>query len=107
MTYYIGTPNLDANKYFYQLRRDEDGYLTFTKVNLNTDTDSITELNDLDFEYADGTVVINIDENHELLNDEAGHVQYKFKTNDVLYFINDDGELVLRINGEYDYPSNV
>ena len=108
MTYYIGNPLNSTNKFFYKFTRSDDGYLTFTKVNLETGSEDVVDnINDLDFTLDDGSVVINIDENHELVNADGGHTQYKLKQTDILYFINDEGELILRVNGEYNYPTNV
>jgi hypothetical protein len=52
-------------------------------------------------------VIINIDAGHEIIDLAAGHSQYKIKPEDLLYFINDDGDMIVRINGSRDYPTIV
>jgi hypothetical protein len=110
---------LDAGliKYFYRLSRDDEGYLTFTKVNLALDNETIViddpearadEELQSDFGGFDGdTLVINMDANHNIINKSMGYSQYKVRPDDLLYFINDDGEMVVRINGTYSYPATV
>jgi len=116
MSRYIGTTGGLPPNYFYRLSRDSSGYLVFTKVDLNADgtevvintNASITAEGDQQsFDISSDAVVINIDANHELINQAAGHSQYKIKPEDLLYFINENGDLIVRINGSYDYPAIV
>lgn len=113
MSRYIGSTGGTVPTYFYRFERDETGYLTFTKVDINADGDEIV-INDvtargdqesqLDFDLSNDVVVINMDENHALINKSAGVTQYKIKAEDLLYFLDDNGEMIVRINGSYDYP---
>lgn len=118
MSRYIGsTGTLGSNpSYYYRLTRDETGYLVFTKVDLIADnTEIVVNNNEVSTDEADqqqfvlgsDVVVVNIDENHEIINSAAGHSQYKIKPEDLLYFINENGDMIVRINGSYDYPSIV
>lgn len=118
MSNYIGS-TIDASliKYFYRLSRDSEGYLTFTKVNLALDDETIViddpearadEEAQSDFGGFDNdTLVINVDANHNIVNKSMGYSQYKVRPDDLLYFINEDGEMIVRINGTYSYPTTV
>jgi hypothetical protein len=116
MSRFIGTTGGLPSSYFYRLTRDNTGYLVFTKVDLNADgtavvinnnTVSTAEAEQQQFDISNDTVVINIDANHELINNAAGHSQYKIKPEDLLYFIDDNGDMIVRINGSRDYPTIV
>lgn len=114
MSRYIGTTGGLPPSYFYKLTRDETGYLIFTKVDLNADgtevvinNNSVSTTSQQQFDISSDVVVINIDDDHELINEAAGHSQYKIKPEDLLYFINDSGNLIVRINGSYAYPAIV
>ena len=116
MSRFIGATGGLPSSYFYRLTRDNTGYLVFTKVDLNADgtavvinnnTVSTAEAEQQQFDISNDTVVINIDANHELINNAAGHSQYKIKPEDLLYFIDDNGDMIVRINGSRDYPTIV
>jgi hypothetical protein len=116
MSRFIGATGGTPSSYFYRLTRDSTGYLVFTKVDLNADgtavvinnnTVSTAEAEQQQFDISNDTVVINIDAGHEIINLAAGHSQYKIKPEDLLYFINDNGDMIVRINGSRDYPTIV
>jgi len=116
MSRFIGATGNTPPSYFYRLTRDSTGYLTFTKVDLNADgtevvinnnTISTSETEQQQFDISNDTVVINIDAGHEVIDPAAGHSQYKIKPEDLLYFINDNGDMIVRINGSRNYPSIV
>lgn len=116
MSSFIGATGGIPPSYFYRLTRDSTGYLTFTKIDLNADgttvvinnnTVSTSETAQQQFDISNDTVVINIDAGHEVINLAAGHSQYKIKPEDLLYFINDNGDMIVRINGSRTYPSIV
>jgi hypothetical protein len=121
MTYYIGKSfdNLDyqegSTRYFYGLRTSDDGTLYLTKVDQITDADgSITinvpgDVND-DWEFFE----IGVDffdgkdqESHERPYPNLVYDQYKFDSRNLFYFLNSEGELVVRINKSYNYPTDV
>jgi hypothetical protein len=88
----------------------------FTQVDLNADGTTVVVNNNAvstdseqqqQFDIGSDVVVINVDANHELINQAAGHSQYKIKPEDLVYFINDSGDMIVRINGGYDYPTIV
>jgi hypothetical protein len=116
MSRYIGATGGLPPSYFYKLTRDASGYLVFTKVDLNADGTAVVVNNNAvstdpeqqqQFDISSDVVVINVDANHELINQAAGHSQYKIKPEDLVYFINDSGDMIVRINGGYDYPAIV
>jgi hypothetical protein len=122
MTYYIGneTPISqligDGNpKYFYALRRTEDGDLYFAKINQITDNDDndIITINNSgpaaenfeDFEYGVDFFDGRLEEDHSRPYANLQWDQYRWDTKNSYYYINDKGELVVRINREYRYPA--
>lgn len=114
MSRYIGNTGGLSPSYFYRLNRDATGYLVFTKVDLVADSTEIVINNNAvsttdqqQFDISSDVVVINVDANHEVIDQAAGHSQYKIKPEDLLYFINEDGDMIVRINGSRDYPSIV
>jgi hypothetical protein len=116
MSRYIGATGDKPASYYYKLFRDSTGYLVFTKVDLNADSEVVVINNDQlvdedsdqqSFDISSDIVVVNIDENHEVISPAAGHSQYKIKPEDLLYFLDDNGNLIVRINGSRDYPTIV
>lgn len=119
MTYYIGAiPNADllgsdTPRYFYALRRTDDGLLYFGKIDQLKDVDVITvndpglSQNDFaDFEYG----VDFFDGRQELDHSRPyGNLhwdQYRWDNKQMYYYINSNGEFVIRVNQEYNlYPA--
>jgi len=118
MSYYIGTtPTEVANgfikRYFYGLRRNEDGELFLVQLDqLRGGGENVVIVNDLgiaaenypDFEegidFLDG-----IDIEHEQLYPNLRYQQFKWENRSLLYYIdNDTGFFVQRISESYDYP---
>jgi hypothetical protein len=119
MSYYIGAiPNADllgsdTPRYFYALRRTDDGLLYFGKIDQLKDVGVIT-INDpglsqndfADFEYGidffDGREAIDHSRPYENLHWD----QYRWDNKQMYYYINDNGEFVIRVNQEYNlYPA--
>jgi hypothetical protein len=115
-TYYLGTsPDEalgDSPRYWYALRRNEDGELFLIRSDQLKDKDSI-ELNIAgvpsenfeDFEpgidYFDG-----IREDHEIEHANLVWTQYRWDNRNMLYYIGqDEGRLIQRINQGYVYPT--
>jgi hypothetical protein len=114
--YYLGTsPDEalgDSPKYWYALRRNDDGELFLFRSDQLRDKDSI-ELNlpgdpaenFEDFEpgidYFDG-----IRADHEVEYENLVWVQYRWDNRNMLYYIGqDEGRLIQRINQGYTYPT--
>jgi hypothetical protein len=120
MTYYIGNENslndllgTGQARYFYGLRRTEDGTLYFTKVDQLTDDETITlnvaGPNSDNYEnfvygtdYFDGRLAAD----HSRPYPNLYYDQYRWDTKNCFYYINDNGELVVRINKAYPYTSD-
>ena len=119
-TYYVGTdPNnligqLGETRYLYALRKDEQGYLYLYKTDQlagNNDTFQINKVGDdtgkdyVDFEFGvdffDGRL-----ENHEIdpTIENINWEQWRWDSRNIFYYINDNGEFVVRVNQPYDYP---
>ena len=116
MSRYIGATGGLPPSYFYKLTRDASGYLVFTKVDLNADSTAVVVNNNAvstdseqqqQFDIGSDVVVINVNADHEIINLAAGYSQYKIKSEDLVYFINNNGDMIVRINGGYDYPTIV
>lgn len=103
----------DGTRYFYGLRRNQDGELFFVRIDLVTDED-IVEINDPgepsetfeDFEegidYFEGIAV-----DHEIEYENLIYPQYRWDNRSIFYYLDDEGRLVQRINRGYTYPTGV
>jgi hypothetical protein len=123
MTYYIGNETPIAEllgennpKYFYGLRRTDDGLLYFIRINQLTDNaeDDIIIINDPgpaaenfeDFEYGVDFFDGRLEEDHSRPYENLHWDQYRWDTKNCFYYINDKGELIARVNREYIYPAS-
>ena len=117
MTYYIGQNNLadilgEGNpRYFYGLRRDDAGQLYFAKIDQLKDTGAITinypgltENDFQDFEYGVDYFDGRLEEDHSRPYSNFYFDQYRWDGKNMFYYINDNGEFVVRVNQEYVYP---
>ena len=109
MTYYIGNEvSLDAilgqgnPRYFYALRRTDDGLLFFAKIDQIKDTESITvniagsnannfEQFDYGVDYFDGRLAVD----HSRPYPNLYWDQYRWDGKNCYYYINENGELVV------------
>lgn len=100
-------------RYFYGLRRTDDGEVYLAKVDQAKKTDSV-EIN------APGDPIENYpnfqegedflegrDSNHDLVYDNLNYEQFRWDDRNLLYYIDDDGQLVVRINQSYTYPEGI
>ena len=116
-TYYIGTsPEAslgDSPRYFYGLRRNDQGELFFVRSDQLADIDDIVinepgSLADTfqDFEagvdYLDG-----INAEHEILYENMKYPQYKWDNRSLFFYVDSQGQLVIRINRGYTYPVGI
>lgn len=113
-TYYLGTsPDEalgDSPRYFYAIRRNQDGELFLVRSDQLIDKDSI-EINlpgdpAENFEnFQPGTDYFDgVDVDHELNYDNIKYTQYRWDNRSVLYYVDSEGQLVQRINQNYAYP---
>ena len=116
MAYYIGTTPQDVldgfiKRYFYGLRRNNDGELFFVQIDQLRGGDEnnlgISAENYPDFEegidYLDG-----IDADHSVVYPNVRYPQFKWENRSLLYYIEPStGFLVQRISEAYSYPTGV
>jgi hypothetical protein len=116
-TFYVGnTPQdiltqLGNSRYFYALRRSEEGDLFFAKIDQLIDQDTIilndpgpTEDNYEEFEYGIDFFDGRLAEDHSRPYPNLHWDQYRWDTRSMYYYINNNGELIVRINQSYTYP---
>lgn len=118
MTYYIGQNNAlsevlgaDNPRYFYAIRRDDEGLLYFAKIDQLTDLGIITVNNSglteddyTDFEYGVDFFDGRLAEDHSRPYSNLQWDQYRWDSKNVYYYINTAGEFIVRINQAYVYP---
>jgi hypothetical protein len=116
-TYYVGATNIgdilgQGNpRYFYALRRDEEGLLFFAKIDQLKDTSTL-RINEpgfssedfVDFEYG-----IDFFEGRDADDRSRPYKnlkwdQYRWDNKNIFYYINDNGEFVVRVNQNFEYP---
>jgi hypothetical protein len=120
MTYYVGNNPQDVldgivKRYFYGLRRNDDGELFLIRIDQLAGGDQIATINDigvaennfLDFEegidFLDG-----IDEDHEIVYENLRYPQLRWDGRSLVYYIDPtDGQFIIRISEGYDYPENI
>lgn len=121
MTYYIGNENLNllgegVPRYFYALRRTDDGLLYFLRIDQLKDIDEEIIVNDPglaendfeEFEYGVDFFDGRLQEDHSRPYTNLHWDQYRWDSRSVYYYINDNGELVVRLNKVYTYdPSQI
>jgi hypothetical protein len=119
MTYYIGGEVNSAeilgtgnSKFLYALRRTTEGELYFAKINQIKDTDSITvnvpgktDDNFSGFDYGVDFFDGRTDE-HARPHPNLYWDQYRWDNQNCYYYINAQGELVVRINQKYTYSGD-
>lgn len=118
MSYYLGTSPeflLGSNpaRYFYALRRNNDGELFYViidqlkdKSDVEINTPGLVEENFTDFEqgvdYYDG-----IREDREKEYNNLKWPQLKWGGIPLFYYVNIEGQLVQRANNSYPYPDGI
>lgn len=102
----------DTPAFFYALRRTSDGSLYFVRSNQLKEKDSI-ELNNPgpnEDNYEDFEVGIDFFEGrdvfHNLVFGNLRYEQYRWDDRSIFYYIDDEGQLVARINAGYTYDEN-
>ena len=117
-TFYLGSNPADASgdaasRFFYAIKRDEAGMLYFSKVDQLQDQDTVTinnpGLNENDFkefEYGVDFFDGRLESDHSRPYSNLEWDQYRWGSRNVFYYINDNGEFVVRLNQEYIYPDD-
>ena len=119
MSYYIGTGPTDVinsfiKRYFYGIRRNDDGELFLVSSNQlkgGEDALTINELGDAAQNYPDFEEGIDfldgINETHDIVYENLRYQQFRWDDRGLLYYVDDDGYLVLRVSEKYTYPENI
>ena len=115
--YYAGSVSLNdilgqgQSRYFYGLRRDDEGMLYFGKVDQVTGEGSITiniegltENNFEEFEYGVDFLDGRLEEDHTRPFKNLYWDQYRWDNKNISYYINENGIFVVRVNQAYTYP---
>lgn len=99
-------------RYFYGLRRTDNGELFLSKVDQTSPTDSV-QINvpgDPAENYNDFQVGQDFSEGRDVYHNKVfenlNYEQYRWDDRSVYYYVNDEGELVVRINQKYTYDEN-
>jgi hypothetical protein len=115
--YYLGTTPVeslgDSPRYWYALRRNVDGELFLVRSDQIGDKDSYTlnipgptEEDFTDFEigvdFLDG-----IDQEHEQPKENLLYPQYRWDDRALFYYVDSDGNFVVRVNRGYSYPTGI
>ena len=116
-TYYLGqSPDEalgDSPRYWYALRRNEDGELFIVRSDQLTDKESY-EINTPgnpteNFEDCEPGVDYfeGVGANHEAAFDNLKYTQYRWDDRSMFYYVDGQGQLVQRINQGYAYPVGI
>lgn len=103
----------DGTRYFYALRRNADGELYFLRsdqlkdkdaveINVNGNLDGNLEEFEVGIDYLDG-----IRADHQIENENLKYPQYRWDSRNVLYYIDSEGNLRIRLNQGYTYPEGI
>ena len=117
MSNYTGTTpdHLDGaipDRYFYGLRRTDQGELFIGKMDQMSTTDGVTINNPGDptknypsfqegQDFYEGRVV-----NHNLVYENLNYEQLRWDGRNISYYINSEGELIARVNHSFTYDEN-
>jgi hypothetical protein len=116
-TYYLGTTPSeglgDSPRYWYALRRNEDGELFLVRSDQIIDRDAY-ELNipgppEEDFEDFEVGVDFfdGVDSDHETPKENMYYPQYKWDGRSLFYYVDSEGMFIMRINKGYSYPTGI
>lgn len=105
--------NQTDSRYFYGLRRTDDGELFVAKVDQLKSDDSvqINKEGDPEENYEDFVQGEDFyegrDVNHKRIYTNLQYEQYRWDNRNINYYIDDSGNLVARVNEGYTYPTGV
>lgn len=113
-TYYLGTaPNEalgNSPRYFYGIRRTDDGELFLIRSDQLIDSEAL-EINIPDTRgetYDDFEAGVDyfegVDGDHDIVYSSLKYTQYKWDDRSIFYYVDNNGNLVMRINRGYTYP---
>jgi len=101
------------SRYFYGLRRTDEGELYLVKIDqlkggetveINQGGDPADNLEDFEQgeDFFEGR-----DVKHQKVYKNLNYEQYKWDNRSLLYYIDDDGQLVLKVNEDHTYATGV
>lgn len=115
--YYLGTSPLeslgDSPRYFYGMRRNNDGELFLIR------SDQLKDVGDVELNFPGSTAETfddfeagidffdGIDVDHNVIYDNLKYPQYKWDNRSIFYYVDAQGQLVMRINKGYVYPTGI
>ena len=118
MSYYIGTGPADVinsfiKRYFYGMRRNDDGEMFLLKSDQQKggeDAITINEVGDATANFPDFEEGINyldgINETHDIVYKNLRYQQLKWDNRSLLYYVDSDGYLVLKVSEKHTYPTD-
>ena len=115
--YYLGqSPDEalgDSPRYWYALRRNEDGELFLVRSDQIIDREAY-ELNipgptEEDFDtFVVGTDYLDgLDITHEPVKENMYYPQYRWDDRSLFYYVDSEGMFIVRINKGYSYPTGI
>lgn len=100
-------------KYFYGLRRTADGEVYLIRANQLSNEDQV-EINtpgDPEESYPDFEYGVDYIEgrnaNHDLVYNNLKYEQYRWDNRSLYYYIDAQGQLIVRIGQKYTYPTGI
>lgn len=116
-SYYLGTDPQsrlgDTPRFFYALRKNENGSMFLVRSDQMKESDSI-EINEPGYpeeNYNDFEVGVDffegIDVNHNEPYENLKYQQYRWDDRAIFYYIDEDGQLVARVNSGHEYTAGV
>ena len=100
------------DRFFYGLRRTDNGELFLSKADQLKTTDTITvnkpgdpTKNYPSFEQGQDFYE-GRDVNHDIVYENLNYEQFRWDDRNLQYYVNSEGELVVRINQNYTYDDN-
>jgi len=117
MSNYIGyTPdilyNSVTNRFFYGVRRTDEGELFVSKSDQlqNDDAISINKSGNPEDDFTNFKEGQDFFEgrnvNHNIVYANLNYEQFRWDNREIFYYVNDEGELVARVNQEFIYDDN-
>jgi hypothetical protein len=117
MAYYLGITPIeqlgDSPRYWYAIRRNQDGELFVVRSDQLVDNESYF-LNlpgppGEDFEaFQPGTDYLDgIAEDHEPMFENMYYPQFRWDDRPLFYYVDDNGMFVQRLNKSYSYPTGI
>lgn len=114
MGYYVGATFEDIvdeadNRFFYGINRSDKGDITLVKVDVFNVDDHVQinapgdpQKNYNEFEWGI-SFYEGRDNQHNLVYENLNYEQYAWSEEDLIFAINDDGEFVVRVNGNDEF----